>query len=308
MTETTEMKVNGWSFNVMPKILTIRSEEVEKLERGIIKPWSSHYFWENTWVQKELNIPSILIRLDMAFHSDGSIGVYEVEERPSGMGVTMKISPAFAGAFKAIYGVWERTYGNLEFVVSSRREKGDDELVGELMGVKVWKGLPTISDNSLYFVRADPDEKDYYQLGARSVTTIVSKGDKSYGVSLNLWRPIPDSSENLPWDKGFALKPRQGSKLKDVYLWHPSKFKGTHSKNQLLRAIQEKRVHYFQSWISPETHEFLPQDYFLIRRIYWGWDPIVKKWFCLGGIWNARPNTRVHGAPDALFGEVIILP
>jgi len=241
----------------------------------------------------------------MAFQEDGSYGIYEVEERPAGIGVAMEISPTFNRRMCDLFRAWKKVYGKMAIVVSAERSAGDDELLREYLGVKIWKGLPPAIDGFLYFVRAEPHEVEYHQLGARSVTTLRTKGDKRYGVPLGLWRLIPDNpDDNLPWQKGFALKPKQGSKMRNVYLWHPSRPSGTETKGKLKKVIQDKKVHYLQDWVSPETPEFLPEGYFLIRRVFWGWHPEKEQWTCLGGLWNARPNVRLHGATDAIFGEV----
>ncbi len=300
-----EVTVGGWSFAVLEDARLVMSEsEVERLERELISPWEKHFPREETWVWQNVGKPSLLIRVDMAFQKDGSCGIYEIEERPAGMGVAVEISPAFHHRLRTLYHAWTEAYGRLAIVVSSKRSNGDDELLCEHLGVDVWRGLPPAVDGSLYFVRAEPHEVEYHQLGARSVTTLRTEGDKRYGVPLGLWRRIPDNLDDLPWQSGFALKPKQGSKMRNVYLWHPSRPKGTETKGKLRKVIQDKKVYYIQDWISPETPEFLPKGYFLIRRIFWGWHPGKKQWICLGGLWNARPNVRLHGATDAIFGEV----
>lgn len=51
---------------------------------------------------------------------------------------------------------------------------------------------------------------------------------------------------------------------------------------------------YLQEYIPPIREDGL----FKIFRIFFGYDPDIKEYAYLGGLSNARPNLRIHGATD----------
>lgn len=303
-----QVTIGGLMFTTLSSARLVLSRHMAtRLAEELIVPWEKHFPREDTWVQKELGKPSLLVRLDMVKRPDGSYGFYEVEERPMGIGIASLISHEFQTRARDMFIAWRGFYRPIAFVVSeSRCGKCDDLVLKETLGLTVITGMPKRNGNTLYFVRAEPDEVEFHALSEHSVSTISTEGDKSYGVPLGLWKPIPQNHDALPWTDGFALKPRQGSKMKHVYLWHPSRVKGIESKNKIKRVIDEGKVAYYQEWLPPERYSLFQEDHFLVRRVYWGWDPRSTRWQCLGGLWNSRPNHRIHGATDSVFGEIVL--
>lgn len=299
------MKIGTWEFQVDGENALYLSGQHQSQVLKLLAAWEREFPWEETWVRKETGKPSLVIRLDLAVQPDGSLGIYEIEERPAGMGISATLNEVFRGRLSNLVEKWQREYGPISIVISHRRNSGDDFVLENLMGVKVVKELPPEECwNHLFLVRANPDEKEYWDFAHRSISSLRSKGDKSYGLALGLWTRIPEDTNLLPWDKGFALKPKQGSKTKGITLWHPSKMKGTATRTRIEDEINSGRAKYVQGWIEPERHKFLPPNYYLIRRVFWGWDPVLNKWNYLGGNWNARPNVIIHGATDSIHGCV----
>ena len=121
-------------------------------------------------------------------------------------------------------------------------------------------------------------------------------------VLLRVW----EMQRVLPWDSGFALKPYQGSRMQNVYLWKASSStgKGIASRVAITKAILDGRVAYWQEWIEPEW--FYPTGNFMIRRVYFGWHPEKHCWNCFGGFSVILDNYRIHGTSESLF--CVILP
>lgn len=297
------MTIGNWKFEVDGKNTLYLSGQHRSQVEKLLTAWEREFPWEDTWVRNQTGKPSLIVRLDLSVQADGSLGIYEIEERPGGIGICCSLNSNFRTQFSALAEKWRSNFGPITVVVSHRRISVDDVVLKDLAGIQIVKGLPSGEvQNRLFLVRAEPEEEEYWDLARRSISSVKTKGDKRYGQALGLWEPIPNDLRQLPWDRGFALKPKQGSKTRGLYLWHPSKFKGTSTRTRIERMLESRSVHYVQNWIQPETHNFLPEKHFLIRRVFWGWDPEENNWTYLGGMWNARPNTIVHGATDTIHG------
>ena len=298
-----KMELGGWVFNVCGVDLQMPSDVLNEIEGNILPRWRE--VWpreEKTLALTEFGVPSVLVRIDAAL--DGKLGIFEIEERPAGIGISCLVNSEFKCRFQKWLGSYE---WNLAVVISHRRTTHDDGIWTREFGIPLFKedGPPKIQGDYSLLVRAEPDEKEYWSLESRALFPIRLKGWKGYGIELGLWEPIPEDLDRLPWEEGFVIKPHQGSKMKGIFLWHPDKLPGTSTRKKIKEAILSGQAVYWQRWIAPESHDFLPPGYFLIRRIYFGFDPHKKRWDYLGGLWNARPNLRVHGASDAIFGPLI---
>lgn len=299
-----QVHIGDWELNFLDARLALPERAVEHVIRDVLPPWERVFPKEGTWVQETVGRPSLIVRLDMVVREDGEVGIFEIEERPSGIGLSMALSRQFDERMRALYGAWSRTFGPVDVVLSSARKRGDESELEKRLGMKMHSGPPEHLNGSLYLVRAEPEEVAYHLLVPRSMSTVRFKGDKEYGHLLGWWHPVPADPKDLPWETGFALKPARGSKLRGVHLFHPDKPNGTITRTKAERLVREGAVHYVQPWIAPERHSFLPDGHFLFRRVFFGWNPESHSWECLGGLWNARPNVRGHGASDAIVGPV----
>jgi hypothetical protein len=300
------MEVGGWLFAVSSVTLEMPLSTVEWVANELLPVWASVWpLQEETMALSRFGVPSVLVRIDGVLTPDGNLEIYEVEERPAGIGICCLLSPEFKTRFHS----WLKSYDwNLAVVISHRRANHDDGVWTFEFGVPLFNGKscsPEVPESHALLVRAEPEEEEYWFFSHQALFPIRLKGWKGYGLRLALWEPIPEDSNLLPWDEGFALKPLQGSKMRDVFLWHPSKGSGVATRTKVENMIKSGKVAYVQKWIHPESyHEFIP-GYFLIRRIYFGFLPSSHEWVYLGGVWNARPNLRIHGAKDAVFGPVV---
>lgn len=258
-----------------------------------LSEWQSRFALENTWSRKELGVPSLFVRFDCIVRDEKLI-VYEIEERPAGLGISSFVSPAFTEALTDAAAKWP------VFLVetSPARETTDDSLWLDALN---W---PKISPKGLVLVRAEPEEDMFHYLEPSSVSSLKAKGDKSYGEAMKLWHRVASTKE-LPWGKCFVLKPLQGSKLRDLEIWDPERRPGSSPRLRVEEALLRSGAMYCQEFFDPMPTGIKKYPW-MIFRIFFAYDPTRKSWQCLGGNWNARHNLRIHGASDAIFGPAVI--
>ena len=286
-----KLNVTGWSMNVSKKNMLF-SEEMIQQSLELLKQWEVAFPREDTWVQETFGIPSFMVRLDCIGGRQDQ--VYEIEERPSGVGVSQVVSPLFRHNLERLSHDWPA----YDVVVSGARTSYDDHLHG-----KKTLTLEEAKDSkSLLLIRAEPNEEMFHGFENRSVSSLKEKGNKSYGVALGLWTEV-DTESRLPWKNGFALKPLRGSKSKGVEIWAPGRVNGKSTETRIERTLEKYGRMYCQPLIHPLCSgiEKFPS---MIYRVFFGYNVVSTKWECMGGIWMARPNIKIHGATDSVIGPI----
>jgi len=269
---------------------------VRELEK-LLARWTTAFSFEPTWSQRQFGIPSILARIDCSFKwDDKKLLIYEVEERPAALGVSITLSPDTNPAVKE----WASWYPRLGAVISPLRRLEDDSLV-----LPIYTCEEALSSGAPVIVRAEPAETEFHCLQQQSASSLVQKGNRKYGVELGLWNEAPSQ---LPWDKAWALK-ATGSKAKAIVLWHPDSGlrrnqAGFSSRNQIEKFRTKHKDVYLQELYEPEVLEIDATDYYLMYRIHFGWNPEARRYQLLTGSWWARPERIVHGASNTVLGGV----
>lgn len=313
----TPQQIGAWSFQTDAANTLTMDLRADYFLRERIFAWERAFTTrENTWVRTAIGVPSLLIRIDFVVTPEEKIFLFEVEERPSGIALTAAINPQFRDLFADLREHWENVFGRpIAWVISeSYQQEGetDDALLADFFRIPIYYGVPPSVNGTLLYVRSLPSEKTYHSLAERAISTVAVEGDKQYGNTLGWWSTLPSE---LPWRNGFATKPRQGSRMrKGIYLFPPpeylgkatSHFHGRATRARIEQARDNGEIGYIQPWIWPEKHGFLPDEYWLVRRVYFGLYPDTRQWKCLGGFWNACPSLRVHGTRDAILGCVTI--
>ena len=289
--EIQTVQINQWQVNYSRKPVIFPALAVRQgLE--FLKSWEQSFPREDTWARNQFNIPSLFVRFDCIVR-DGQLIVYEIEERPAGLGLTSRVNGEFAVELKAMAKLWPE----FRVEISPLRSGTDDHLWLHL--------LPkSAAGSDLVLVRAEPEETEFHHLEAASVSSLKSKGDKGYGVKMGFWSRVA-TAEELPWDSCFVLKPLQGSKLKDLEIWDPEWRPGSSVRAKIIEAMSKNSGMFLQH-LHPPMDTGIKQFPWMIFRVFFGYDPGSREWRCLGGNWNARHNLRIHGALDAIFGPAVV--
>lgn len=289
--EIDSFRLGKWQVNYSRRPVVFPACAAEQAI-ALLGDWEQAFVREQTWVQKNKGLPSLLVRLDCIVQ-DGKLIVYEVEERPAGIGISSMINPAFGVEFQKLASAWEP----FRIEVSPLRQGTDDSL---------WlpKMLWDQADAKLVLVRAEPEETEYHHLEPLSVSSLLSKGDKSYGEKMGLWQRV-NSADQLDWKGSYVLKPLQGSKLQEMEIWDSLSRPGSSPRARVLATLAKNGTMFCQR-LYPPMESGLPQFRWMIFRMFFGYDCGSQEWKGLGGNWNARSNLRIHGASDAVFGPAVI--
>src|SRR3989344_2307568 len=171
---TTE--ICGWQVNhTQVEFPFLRGNQTDAL--ALLAKWSGCFAPEETWVRQRHGVPSLVVRIDCIVRNSQLI-VYEVEERPAGMGLSCVVNPYFP---KTLEGV-ARTWPEFEVKVSPKRRATDDSLWIKALN---WQ-MP--SPSPLKLVRAEPEETELHAYEVQSVSSVKAKGNKSYGLAMGLWQ------------------------------------------------------------------------------------------------------------------------
>lgn len=280
-----QVTIGSWTLNVHEHTLELPTS-VREEGRSIVERALSFFPREETWVQRNFRIPTLIARIDAAL-IDGRLAVFEVEERPCGIGVAVVLNPAFHDRF----GETRRSWPEIEVVASPDRVgKIDDHIWTRVNG----------GGSGLVLLRCEPGEIEFHGFEPRSVSSLKEEGNKSYGLAMGLWRQV-EAGDILPWDNGFVLKPLQGSKCKAVEVWDPRKRPGSSSKTRVERVLVEQGAMFLQNLVEPQIGTC---GGFMMVRVYFAFDISAARWQYLGGVWMERKNLRIHGASDTITGVV----
>ena len=308
------MQFGPWSILRHNVPLIMSSVEVKSLLNFAIK-WQrlaqgSFLEERQTYVQSNFGLSSIVIRYDYTV-INGKINIYEIEERPA-LAVGMWSNPDIKSGIVNIFSELEQYSGKqVKVLVSNQRKENTDdwllpELTNNLISVEHHQNSPCNCDNALYYVRSHRTEKDYWSLADRSVSTIKSEGNKSYGLRLGLWNKV-DNFNELDFEKEFALKPLSGSRCEEILFWSPNKnLRGRSTRTKIENFFNHNDLGgYVQELIIPESTDFLPENFRLLRRTYLTYSPLTLNWKVLGGVWIGADNIKIHGSSKSFSGVIL---
>jgi len=294
----------------------IEKKIVEKLEEFLSEKWLQAVMapvkhpW---WSIKNLGIPSLLVRVDMAppvLNDNDKVDLcnllYEVEVRPGGIGLALSLFLE-KGDEKRV-GQWQTVLRECKGLVNIRSSIQDDRLAAQILGLPYFEDFSGLQEGP-YWIRTDqrnvPEE-----LEKISLVPIREDGDKSYLVKLDLAEEIIEL-ECLNWSKPFIIKPRVGTRMEGVEIYLPNALRkeflgngvsGVSTQSRIKRTLEKKIPYLVQPFIPPQKEEIEGKKGYTIWRIFFGWNNPRQGYCFLGGLWNWRPNLRIHGASDAVFG------
>jgi len=276
-------------------------------------------FSGDTWVKREHNVPSFIVRLDCVVH-DGELQVYEIEERPCGLGMIPLCNPFFGERLAAHLSKWPE----IRWVAGPGRDTDDELAFGSPLSLQ-----EALRYDGPLLVRSRPEDHEFHALENRSVSSISREGDKRYGVEMGWWDEITARMEFEDRDRVYVtdpslsdpcvIKPRRGTRCNLVKVVMRAKQREAlrdrgiivgkgdcESPDQVAKLIfqQPHRTMYRQPLIVPLKLSHQP-DKNAIFRMYFGYDPNAKEWTPLGGMWMALNSLIVHGTNNTVTGPLI---
>lgn len=323
MTEAITLQ-NGWSFNVQTdeEILPRQGilQAIELLDR-----WRTVFPLGDTWVGEEYGVPSLFVRLDCVYDHERGLKVFEVEERPCGIGTTLDLNPNFKELLNSVRQQWP----HFQWVSDPDRVTDDDLWLGPPLSLE-----EALKSDGLLLVRSRPEKTEYHPLESRAVSSVSHEGDKHYGITLGLWQPLSWVSDlsseegghiHPPVTDPVVVKPIQGTRCRGVgvhlngsivlkkipgrgkvsHLGDVEIFKSNADTIGESMLIRHARSGNFirQPFIMPLHRDFVPGKN-VIYRFFLGYSPSSGKYVPLGGVWAAHNTLRVHGEEGVVFGPL----
>lgn len=295
------VEIGSWKMNI-GEVKKVDMTIINKLGNFLTKEWKKAVLegidrpW---WSVKILDIPSPIIRVDMApveREEDIQGFIYEVEVRPAGLGVMLSLTPEKVKQ-------WESALIFCQGFVSIESSVQDDKIAAEILKLPYYTEVP--QDIGPYWVRTNYRNGKIACLEDFSLVPIRQDGDKSYLVKLGMAEMA--KIDKLDWSKPFVVKPLMGSKMEEIEIYVPSFLQkefgsaGVSTMSRVKRTISNGRPYLVQRFISPKEEYIDGKKGWTIWRIYFGWH---GKYRFIGGLWNWRPNLRIHGATDAVMGVI----
>jgi hypothetical protein len=294
---------------------------LEKLDR-----WQKVFPTGDTWVGRKLGVPSLIVRLDCTY-DNGCLNLFEIEERPCGVGVSQELDPVFREKLNALRAEWPQ----FQWVEAANRVTDDQLWLGRPLSLEA-----ALASDCLVLVRSRPEAQEYHPLESRSVSSVQHEGDKNYGVALGLWDIVkwqydPDPENKLKGyvDPAFTspcvVKPLQGTRCREVTVFfngHITFDKAAGNKvpmyngaplikrsgdsvglERLEKMIRRHSKMVRQPYIPPMRRDHVP-DKNVIYRFFLGYSPHQKRYVPLGGVWAASDSLLVHGEEGTIFGPL----
>ena len=122
-------QVAGWNFHFLPQqnIIMSAQEATQLLHK--LQKWQKVFPGEENAAKRFFGVPSVLVRLDYVCLPGGKIGVYEIDDRPCGIGFGAQLHKTFWGLFSEYVALWEKVCGKITVLISERRRNTCDDAV-----------------------------------------------------------------------------------------------------------------------------------------------------------------------------------
>lgn len=254
---------------------------VKEVERKIIPQWRWTFPSESTYVMKRYSVPSLIVRVDGTLEQTffgKKFRIYEVEERPTGIGWLVTLDEKAKEKFEAIRKWWPPIA-----VARDNQMPPDDNL---WVGSEIFDYETALSmlKGRRWIVRAEPFEKKMRIFQDYAVTPVVEKGNKIYGEKMGWWIPAEEVNWEKVISKGFVLKPKRGSKGKEILIFPPEERKSYLEK--IMKKIEgiDLKKYYLQKFYPPSKSE---GKYFLFE-LFFAFSTKTDTWEFLGGLWVSR--------------------
>ena len=283
---------------------------------------------EQTLAQRACGVPSLIVRVDATIHN-GTIHAYEMEDSPSGLGITDRIHRRMAGIGirQIVHEHYIETVGEVpKIVVSGKRGHGtDDEIIFGENYIYEREDTTTLPEGEgPVIIKTIPGDSSshepYLGLQSRAVAPLVTEGDKSYLERIGALKAAPAEDDLLIDSEGNlvsqVVKARQGSMAMGVALHLTSADRkrftnqGTVTASKLRKLRSDYEEHrggaLVQPFVPPIQIENKEGRKNAILRVFvlLGRKAVPAR--VIGGCYVARPPLLVHGASDGVSGAVLV--
>lgn len=304
------MKVGNWEFTV-GSTKEVPRDVVEALEAFLNEQWVVHVHREPPWWSIiHWGIPSPIVRVDMSPLCDPdnvAASIYEVEVRPAGLGIMLLLFPDRyrEDLLTRLSAVLSPCRGIINYMTNVQ----DDQLFAQFLNLPYYSILPPEIEcvTPCWFRTRDPTSlTSLIKWHEASMVPVINDGHKGYLVKLGL-ASVLTSLEELDWTTPFVVKPLVGSQCRDMEIYLPpslrKEYTGFSTRQRIERKILwEQKTFILQPFIPPQS-EFCGglRGWSIWRIFFYG----RSRYRFLAGLWNWRPNVRVHGASDAILGPLL---
>jgi len=321
---------DGLETPVSDDVITLSTKHKKEIEDYAVRAASEYSDSmgrkEPTHIQDAMGIPSLIVRIDCTVDENDNIVAYELEDSPSGQGITDKVHSHVKGE-----GIKERlidhymsTIGDIPHVlVSGHRSHGTDDniIVGQerytfneiphIDGPVIVKAVPGIEESHAAYLHLQP----------QAIAPLVTEGDKSYAVSMGDLKEVKSDADLLLCADGElasqVAKSRLGSMAMGVSMYlNPIERKkygkrGTVTATKLgtkIAQYQDRGGALLQRFVAPIQLENPEGRSNAIMRVFVLLDNKNENITAeaIGGCYVARPELIVHGASNAVAGAVLV--
>ena len=303
----------SWQLNLAEHREVFPKSALDQAQ-DLLKRWIAIFPRGNTWVGFTHKVPSLIVRLDCVLDDAGKLQVFEVEDRPCGIGVASHTVPEFKERLNALREEWPA----FNWVRAPNRETDDALWLGE--GLTLDQAKLT---DGLLLVRSRPEDREFHAFEPRAVSTVQHEGNKRCCAdpsismySIIRWVDDPEEQsggyiDGLPGGP-FMVKPSQGTRAREVRVYlnggAPAGIKVAKkdklSFGDLERWVRTNRVAVCQPLIPPMQRDFLP-GMNMIYRFFFGYSPKEGGYVPLGGVWMALDALVVHGTDKSISGPLV---
>lgn len=322
---------DGLETPVSNDIIILSSKHKKQIEEYATKAASEYSDnigqKEPTYIQDTMGIPSLVVRVDCTVDENDDIAAYELEDSPSGQGITDRVHSYVKGEGikDKIIEHYMGTIGDIPHVlISGHRSHGtdDDIIVGQER--YSFDEIPLKIDGPV-IVKAIPGLQEshtaYLHLQSQAIAPLTTEGDKSYAVSIGDLKEVETEADLLLCADGElasqVAKSRLGSMAMGVSMYlNPIERKKygkrgtvTASKfNTKIAEYQDRGGALLQKFVPPIQLQNPEGRNNAIMRVFVLLnnkdDTITAD--AIGGCYVARPELIVHGASNAVAGAVLV--
>jgi hypothetical protein len=272
----------------------------------ILHEWQSQVEYEPTYVMRNYGVPCLIARFDGVMDTAGKFQTYEIQGGCGWIGYAGVANNAFKGVRDSLM---HEAWPAFKLLMPPAYHNDDELWLKRISLEEALQSTDPLLIRRWLFHELRPELRA--ALLERSVISMFDQNDKSYGLALGWWKLVMwqgGKADLLPWDSGFVLKPLKSAGSTNVMIWNPAERRGRATRTQIETTLERHALMYLQTFIPPMCMDIEGQRYNMMYRPFFGYDPRIKQWTPMHGVWTARPypNLRLHGSSDAISGPLLI--